>query len=407
MPSFEYKGRRTAGTAVTGVVEAGSQAEAVRKVQALGCAPLDVRLVAEASKNTVRSVNALASGSIVPLKSLAVFFRQFDDLLEGGIPLARALQLMAAQKHPPELQRALDGLLRMVVDGKSLSDSMAVYPGVFPVMHVQMIRAGEISGSLNEVMGRMAGFIEQDLQTRARVRDGLMYPGIVLVVGCLTLFVIMTFVVPRMTAMFDDFGSELPLATKIVLAAAGFLENYWWLVAGGLAVIVTGGYRYLRTAAGRAWASHFLLGLPIIGKFFLQVDLVRFSRTLATLIENGVAIALAVDAAARVADNVVLRESLQKAAVRVREGSSLVLALRGIKLIPNVGITLISVGEETGHLERGLFKMASLMERENEEVLGTFFALLGPVLLVAVAGMVGFLVIAMLLPIFSMNSIAR
>jgi type II secretory pathway component PulF len=268
-----------------------------------------------------------------------------------------------------------------------------------------MVKSGELGGYLSKVLNRLADFIEQDLIMRSQIKSSLLYPVIIFCVGLLTMFVLLTFVLPRLTVMFDDFGAALPLPTQIVIAVSGFFAQFWWLILG----VVGGGIYYLqswlKTTPGRLSLESFVMKVPILNEFVQSAQTALFAKTMATLLENGVTITAALESVTATMDNLLLKEHMQTVTLKVKQGGSLMDALKGSNYFSEVALNLIAVGEESGKLEKGLNKLAVMYERLTTETAKNFVTILGPMVLVVVVAIVGFVIIAMLLPMFSMNMI--
>jgi type II secretory pathway component PulF len=289
--------------------------------------------------------------------------------------------------------------------GGSLSFALSKYPEIFPPLYIHTIKAAEVSGQLPLVLNRLAGFLESDIQMQARVRSSLLYPAIIFVVGMLTLFVLLSFVLPRMTSMFEDFDAQLPLATRIVVAISGVFAQFWWLMAVGITAAVWWCRAYLMTQPGKLWIDRSSLKVPLLRTFIENAQISRFSRTLGMLLESGVPIVTALESVTLVVDNRALQEEVKKMTAKVKAGMSLTQAVKTSPLFPEMAVDLISVGQESGKLENGLYKLAASAERKAQEMAGTFVTILGPAVLVVVVGIVGGMIVAMLLPMFQMNMI--
>jgi len=255
------------------------------------------------------------------------------------------------------------------------------------------------------VLNRLAQFLETDMQMQSKAKSSLLYPAIIFVVGLLGLFVLLSFVLPRMTLMFEDFDAQLPLATRIVVAISQIFEHFWWLMAAVIAGAVFWTRSYLNTATGKAAIDGFALKVPLLKSFIENTQLCRFARTLGMLLESGVPIVTALESVTLVVDNIALQEEVKKMALRVKSGMSLTQAIKASSLFPEMAVDLIAVGQESGKLEKGLYKLATNCERSSQDLAQVFVTILGPAVLVLVVGVVGFMIVAMLLPMFQMNMI--
>jgi general secretion pathway protein F len=267
------------------------------------------------------------------------------------------------------------------------------------------VRAAESSGQLPLVLNRLAQFLEADMQMLAKVKASLLYPAIILLVGLMTLFVLLSFVLPRLTLMFEDFDAQLPLITRMVVGTSQIFARFWWLMAIVLAAAIWWTRSYLQKPEGKAALDRLSLKIPLLKSFIENTQLSRFARTLGMLLESGVPIVTALESVTMVVDNSILQEEIKKMALKVKSGMGLAQAIKTSALFPEMAVDLIAVGQESGKLEKGLYKLAGLCERSSQEMSQVFVTILGPAVLVMVVGVVGFMIVAMLLPMFQMNMI--
>ena len=403
MPQFLYKAKSGPQDVTSGIIEADSLADAVTRLTNAGKMPLDVKLyykivLPSNDKNT-------PSGTKVSQAALFQFTRQLADLLEAGIPLARCMELLSRQRQFPLMVEIIESMTGLLQQGGSLSLALAKYPKIFPPLYIHTVKAAESSGQLPLVLNRLAQFLEADLQMQSKVKSSLLYPAIIFLVGLLTLFVLLSFVLPRLTLMFEDFDAELPLATRIVVAVSQVFASFWWLMA----ILITGAVfwirSYLNTENGKDWIDGVSLKIPLLRSFIENTQLSRFARTLGMLLESGVPIVTALESVTMVVDNNALQAEVKKITIKVKSGMSLTQAIKASALFPEMAVDLIAVGQESGKLEKGLYKLAANCERSSQELAQAFVTILGPAVLVAVVGVVGFMIVAMLLPMFQMNMI--
>ncbi|MFH1360481.1 MAG: type II secretion system F family protein [Candidatus Omnitrophota bacterium] len=409
MPRFFYKAKKGPGETINGSLDAENLDGAISQIIRLGLAPLDVSTHPPKEGRIPKKAKNPYPLFYRRIKSTdrTMFTRQLFDLVEGGVPLLRALNVVVAQTLNPVFKGIIERIRSFVRDGGSLADALAQYPQVFSRLYVNMIHSGEISGNLDVVLGRLVEFADKDEETRAKVRSSLIYPALMLIVGTATIFVLLTFVIPRLTVMFDDLSQALPLPTIILITLSQFLERFWWLVLF-VALLIAWYFRKLtQSAEGKLWLDQWKLKIPFLGKFIQDVEIGRFARTLGTLLQSGVTIVTALDAVWALLDNEVIRKEIRKVSEEVAGGASLSLALRKCPHFPDASRSVIAVGEESGHLEHALQKLADAYERQSDRSVKTVTSLLEPLLIVAIGAVVGFIVIAMLLPIFKMNLIIR
>jgi general secretion pathway protein F len=299
----------------------------------------------------------------------------------------------------------IESMTALLQQGGSLSIALAKYPMIFSPLYIHTVKAAEASGQLPLVLNRLAEFLESDMQMQSKVKSSLLYPAIIFLVGLLTLFVLLSFVLPRLTLMFEDFGAELPLATRMVVATSQLFEHFWWLMALLVGGAVYGLGSYLKTDKGREAIDRVSLKIPLLKSFIENTQLSRFARTLGMLLESGVPIVPALESVTMVVDNRALQEEVRKMSFKVKSGMSLTQAIKASALFPEMAVDLISVGQESGKLEKGLYKLAANCERSSQEQAQVFVTILGPAVLVVVVSLIGLMIVAMLLPMFQMNMI--
>lgn len=405
MPKFIYKAKEGPHKVVEGVIEAEHMNTAVNKIIQSGLSPIDV-IQADPDDEQIEKKESIPSKRgfrRVGHNDLVLFTRQISDLVDASVPILRSLRIISNQTQNRYLKDIVDQLCHFVQDGGSFSSSLAQYPDLFSSLYVNMVRSGEVSGQLNKILGRLADFMEKEQETRGKIKASLAYPFLIMIVGIGTIFVLLSFVIPRISVMFSDLDQSLPLPTIILMNVSGFFSRYWWLILGliGLAGVYL--KKWLNTSRGRRQFDAMKLRVPLLGHFIKIVEISRFSRTLGTLVESGVVVTTALNSVWSIVDNTVLREEIKTISQNVTNGSSLKESLNQCSFFPGVVADMISVSEETGRLEHGLYKIADTFERQADQTVKTMISLLGPIVLVVIVSFVGFVVIAMLLPIFQMN----
>lgn len=405
MTKFSYKAKEGPNRIVDGVVESDNLDQAIKKIIKSGLTPIDVDVYVPHQPPKPSGGKVFIKK--IKLTELASFSRQMADLVDAAVPILRAVQLVSRQMQNPHFKIIVEDIYTFVRDGGSFSSGLARHPQIFSVLYVNLVRTGEVSGELEIVLNRLADHLEKEQDVRNKISAALAYPILVMVIGALTVFVLLSFVIPRLTVMFDDLDQELPLPTQILVTISSYFSQYWWLLIA-LGVI---GFVYLKQYAssekGIRQLHQWVLGLPLVGHLVKTVEVGRFARTMATLVESGVVITTALNSVWATVQNVVLKDEIKKVSEEVTNGSSLQKALGATQFFPEMAINMISVGEETGRLEKGLLKIAETYERESEQAVRTFISLLGPLVLVVIVCLVGFVVVAMLLPIFKMNLIVQ
>ncbi len=406
MPQYTYKAKQGPSKITEGTLDADSRESAVGKIVQMGLVPLDISesMSLMGKKPEKKRVAARFHFSkTIKLIDVVQLTRQMSDLLGASVPILRSLQIVSEQTSNPFLKEIIEAMYLVVRDGGAFSEALARHPKVFSPLYVNMVKTGEVSGQSELVLNRLADYLEKEQDTRNKVKSSLAYPFFILGVGVITVLVLLTFVIPRLSLMFEDLDQALPLPTIILMNMSGFLAQWGWLllfVVGGAVFFFK---EWLHSPQGKIRFDIFKLNLPFLGNFIKIVEIGRFARTLGTLIESGVVINIALKAVWAVIENSILREEVKIIAEEVSGGSSLKVALKKSTFFPSMAVNMIAVGEESGRLEKGLYKIAESYERQADETSKTILSLLGPIFLMFIVSIVGVVVVAMLLPIFRMN----
>ena len=336
---------------------------------------------------------------------LVLTTRQLATLVKAGMPLLRALRTIAEQLDPGPLQDVFGAVAKDVEAGVKLSEALSSHPRWFPPFYVNMVRAGEVGGLLDEILKRLAELMEKQSRLRDRVKSALMYPAFVMVAAVGILIILMVFVVPTFLGMFSELGSSLPLPTLILVKACDIVRNWWWIVLLLLAGLVVLLRVFLRTPAGRRLADQAALAAPGFGSLVERVVIARFARTFGTLIGSGVPILNALETVRATVTNVVIDDALRDVEHSLKVGESLAKPMELSGVFPPLVTRMVALGEETGQLDRMLMQVADSYEEEVEVQLSGLTQVLEPMLIVFVGGIVGFIVIAMFLPLLSLTKI--
>ena len=403
MSKFFYKARKGPQKLEQGTIEAETESAAISRLTQMGYIPISVSLETGGVRQKTKRAGLFKN---IRHRDLTTFTRQLSNLLESGLTLYRALTVLHQQAENKRLQRIVQDIANMVMEGKSLSESLRSYPQIFNNMYVSMIRAGEISGALEKVLNRLADFGEKQEDIMAKVQTAMAYPILMATVGAGTIVTLFIFVIPKLVSLFEDMGQILPLSTKILIFISDFFLNFWWLLLAITLFVFFAIRRSLFTAKGKHAYDHFKLGLPVLGEFFKRVQIANFSRTLGTLLANGVPILQAMDSVSQTLENEVLKQELKRIAREIREGSTLAKGIKKTKYFPILVANMIAIGEEGGALEGALLKVAETYEREIDHSIKLLTSLIEPVMILGIGSIIGFIVIAMLLPIFQISLIA-
>lgn len=411
MPVYAYKGLSSQGKAVSGIVDADNPKGARLKLRRDGIFPTDVSEEERKSKKAVASARTDFNLTIfterIGPQDLALLTRQLSTLVGAGIPLVDCISALIEQVESARIKRMLSQVREQVTEGTSLADALKGHPRVFTDLYINMVRAGEASGSLDIVLLRLADYTENYAALRDKVRGALTYPVLMGSVGALILFFLLSYVVPKVTKLFSENQATLPLMTTILLAISGFLQEYWWLVLGTIAIVVISVRVSMRTPAGRLRFDRFVLAFPYVGKLVKKVALARFARTLSTLLTSGITLLTALDIVKNVVSNTVLSNAIDDARSSIREGQSIAPPLKKSGLFPAMLVHMIAVGEKSGELEAMLAKAADAYDREVESSVTAVTSILEPVMILVGGGVVLFIVMAILLPIFELNQLVH
>ena len=408
MAHFEIRGTNSSGKNVRLFIESDSIKNARTKARSQGIIPLSVTATDASNINKEPEnfqQNFASAFQRVGFMEIQNFTRQLASLLKAHVPIIESLNALIEQIDSPKLRPMLMAIRQHVKEGHSLADGFALFPNVFDRIYVNMVRAGEASGRLDAVLGRLADFGDNQVRLRNKVSGAMTYPIIMIVVGAIVLLVITNFVIPQITQIFTDANKVMPLPTRIMIGVSGFFQaNIWYLIFGVLGCLIML-ERFVKTEAGRVKKDKFLLRVPLIGGIFSDLCVTRFARTLGTLLKSGVPMINSLEVARNVVNNALFEEAISSASVFVTEGKALNLALKQSQLFPPIIIHMVAVGEKTGDLENMLLNVAENYDQQIEARLGKMTSLLEPLMIVAMVLVVGFIVMAVLMPIFEMQNV--
>jgi type II secretion system protein F len=403
MARFRYKAKRGSKEEVSGSIEAENKNTALHKLTSIGYFPISIEQVEE----SVSRKSALFLFRKVAIRDLSIFTRQLSDLLEAGLPLVRALSVLEKQTENRFLQRIIADLRNSVQDGNTFSSSLQKHRKIFSDLYISMVKSGETGGNLENVLLRLAEFQESQEELTTTVRTAMAYPALMAAVGTITIIVLITFVIPKIVSMFQELNQTLPLPTVILLNISYFIRDFWWIIIGGFFLIYFVFARVTKTQEGKVILDRFKLSFPLMGQLILRAEIARFARTLSTLLNNGVPILESLTVVINIMENETLKEDARVARREVREGSSLAKGLGKGSYFPAFVNNMIAIGEESGSLEKSLLKVSISYEREVDKTVKTLTSLLEPLMILTMGLIIGFIVVAMLLPIFEISFIAR
>ena len=400
MPQFQYEAKKGPGAPVKGVIEAENQRAAISRLRDMGFFPLRVEEFREKqAKDSLR--DAL---SRIRLKDRNLFLRQLANLCESGMMITRALRTLVDQTENPKLARVIDQLRDDVQKGNSLADAMDRHPDLFPAMYSNLVRAGETGGMLEEVLWRICAFGEQEEELRGKATSAMIYPAFLLGIGSIAIFILVSFVFPKFVTIFEEFNAELPLPTRMVMGFCDFMGTWWWAVLIVLFVLGTAVVRHVRTDTGRRQMDTFLLRVPVIRTVIVKYEMAKFARTLGTLMDNGVPILTSIKITADTMTNRLIRDEVSQIHIGITEGESLSECLRKRLYFTPMVVSMFAIGEESGRVGAVAKRVADAYDIEVDRAVKAMAALFEPLLIVVMGVVVGFLVIAMLLPMLTLSS---
>ncbi len=399
MATFVWKGKTLGGATQAGEVTFDTQEEVLNYLRRK---KVVITSIQEKPKQVKLNVSFRRR---VSTKDLAVFTRQFATMINAGLPLVQCLEILSKQTEKPGFKKVISEVMHDVETGSTLAESLGKHKRVFDQLFVNMVEAGEAGGILDDILMRLASYIEKAESLKRKVKSAMMYPTVVLVVALGATTFMLLFIIPTFAKMFTDFGGQLPLPTRIVLAMSNMLRDYWWALGGGILGLAIGLRAYYRTVGGRMVMDRIQLKVPVLGEVLRKAAVARFTRTLGTLIKSGVPILTGLDITARTAGNMVISESVLKTRASIREGETLAAPLRQCEVFPAMVVQMIAVGEETGALDEMLKKIADFYDDEVDTAVETLTSVIEPVMIVVMGVMVGGMVVAMYLPMFKLVSV--
>jgi type IV pilus assembly protein PilC len=402
VPVYVWKGRTVAGEVQTGELTFENQDEvlaALRKKRII------ITSVREKPRDLKFSLPKFGSG--VSTRDLAIFTRQFATMINAGLPLVQCLDILSKQTEKEDFRTIIGQTMREVEAGTTLAEALAKKENnkVFDELFVNMVEAGEAGGILDDILQRLATFIEKAEALKRKIQGAMVYPAVVMTVAVLATAFMLIFIIPTFARMFTAFGGDLPLPTKIVMGLSSFLRSFWWVILGvivGLAFTIR---RYYATERGHMQIDRLLLRVPVLGDVIRKGAVARFTRTLGTLISSGVPILTGLEITARTAGNRVVQEAIMAARASIREGETISAPLRQSNVFPPMVVQMISVGEETGALDDMLTRIADFYDSEVDTAVDALTSLIEPVMIVFMGAVVGGMVIAMYLPMFKLINV--
>jgi type II secretory pathway component PulF len=406
MPQFAYRARDAQGSLVEGVLDCPDRAVAIRQIELQKCIPVRIELLgpeARTAKRDGAAPTAPTQNLKIPHGQLLVFTEQLAHLLQAGMTLDEGLSILEKRLKQPRVQQMTHTLHQALVDGRSFSQALGEHPRIFPPLYVNLVAAGEASGALPQILLRLVKSLMQAKELRDRVQQALIYPAFLALAGAVLITIFITFMVPQLTGFMAQSGGALPLPTRILLHIHHAITGYWWvgvLIAIGAVI----GFRAMvRSDEGRIGWDRFRLMIPGYGRVIRHRYYAQFSRTLGTLIENGIPLLRALDLVTEIAGNRFLELKLREVRKAVIDGATLSAALQEQKLFPDLFTDMMAVGEQTGHFAETMQAIADVYERELDKTVGWISQLIPPVIIVVIASLVGLVVFSILSAVFEMT----
>jgi type IV pilus assembly protein PilC len=396
MSLWEYTAKNaTTGQIMKGQLEAQSRDEVVTHIR-------KNRMILVTVREAPKQINFNIGGTRISTRDIVIFTRQFATMINAGLPLVQSLSILAQQTENKALKDVTRAVVFDVEAGNTLADAFAKQPKAFSGLYVNMVAAGEAGGILDTILLRLATFLEKNDALVRKVKSAMIYPGVILSVAVIAISVLLVFVIPVFENMFASVNMELPLPTRVVIAASDFLTSYWWLVLGVIAAFVFALKRWYATANGRKQLDTLMINAPVIGDVIRKSAVSRFTRTLGTLISSGVSILDGLEITAKTSDNRVIHDAVMESRQSIAGGETIAAPLERSKVFPPMVISMIAVGEQTGGLDEMLSKIADFYDEEVDVAVGALLSLMEPVMIVVLGVIVGGMVVAMYLPIFDM-----
>lgn len=400
MSRFFYKAVKPDGELVEGEIEALDEAAVIRELQGGGLIPIETRTSKSLRATLIRSRRRRLSQ-----KEIGILTRELATLIEAGMTLDRSLQILIDLTEAEHLVRVLSDLQTRVRGGATFSSALDAQDGQFPRLYINMVRAGEASGALDQVLDRLADYLERVAELRQTVSSALVYPSILLFVAGLSVILLLVFVVPQFTVLFEDMGAALPLPTQIVVGAGDLFRHYWWAMLCAVALIAVALERQLQRPEVRARLDDKVLGLPLFGDLIWKMETARLCHTLSTLLKNGLPLMSALTLAKEVVSNQRIFRLLSEAGDDLKHGRGLAGPLARLEALPDLALQMIRVGEESGSLEAMLAKVAGIYDRETRVSVQRMLTLLEPVLIIGLGVIVAGIILSILMAILGANEL--
>jgi type IV pilus assembly protein PilC len=400
MATFRYSARDASGRVVAGAIDAETEVLVLGKLQEMGFFVTNL----QRQSGGAGSLRRLDLGKLrkVGMRELTVFTRQFATMVNAGLSMVRTLNILEQQTESAKLKTIVGDVRKHVEEGMTLSDALGQHPDTFSALTINMVRAGEIGGVLDDVLNRLAIFYEKDLSLRQKVRAAMTYPAAIFTFALGVIFFLVFFILPQFIGFFEGLDLQLPLPTRVLIFVTHALTGYWYVFLGGLLVSFWGLRVYIGTERGRFRWDRYKLRVPVFGPLLRKVTISRFTRTLGTLITSGVPIMQALEVVSKAVENKIVAQAIDNVRSSIREGESIALPLQNSGLFPPMVVQMTAVGEETGTLDSMLQKVADFYDAEVESTLTQLTSILEPLLIMFLGFVVGFIVLSFYMPLYQL-----
>ena len=405
MAFFRYKAVTPEGKVVEGTLEAVDQETVLARLQEQGQLPIKVFPGEDTGGVLSREIRLPWKRKKVPQKDLLIFTQELSTLVKAGLTLDRSLSVLSDLTENDYLAEVVRELLREIKGGKALSEALSTYPQVFPKVYVNMVRAGEVGGALDQILERLEEYLEGADELRSYLISSMIYPCILVVVAIGSIIIMMTVVIPQFADIFENAGAPVPLPMMVLLVLSGFLTGFWWLIL----LVIGGGaywiYSRLKTEEGRLNWDRQVLKLPVVGPVLRKLEVSRFSRTLGTLLQSSVPLIQSINLVKEIVENQAIASTMESIKSGVKKGEGLTRPIRKAEIFPPFALHLLAVGEETGRLDDMLLQIADSYDRDLKRSLQRLVALLEPAIILVMGLIIGVMVVSMLYSIFSINDV--
>jgi general secretion pathway protein F len=395
LPVFSYRATTANGTIIEGVIEATDERSAAVRIKNTGVIPLKIFTPKEGVKRNLFSRSS--KGDVL------TFTAELSSLLTAGLPLDRALNILAEVSENREMKSVIQSMLKSIREGNSFSDALQKHPRVFPRLYVNMIRAGEAGGVLDVVLDKLNEFLESSKELKDHIFSAMIYPVILILTGGASITVLLVYVLPKFSAIFAEMGTALPLPTQVLITFSNALSSYWWVMLLALVLGVISFKNYVRSDAGRYKWDEFKLRL--LGDVIRKIETARFTRTLGTLLKSGVPLLQALNNSKDIISNRVIASSIDAVSKGAKEGKGIAVPLANSNAFPPLALSMIKVGEETGQLDTMLLRVAATYEKSLKLAIKRFISFFEPVMILTMGVVIGFIVVSMLMAIFSITNL--